>query len=109
MTKPLIISDCDEVLLHMVVPFAAWLDESQGVTFSMVGNDFSKAVRRKDTGELVEGAEIWRLLQGFFDTEMHRQMPIAGAVHAMNTLADHADLVILTNLTDKHTAFERWV
>jgi hypothetical protein len=104
MSKPLIISDCDEVLLHMVVPFAAWLDETQGMTFTMNGNDFAKAVRRKDTGELVEGPEIWRLLQGFFDSEMHRQTPIAGAVHAINTLAQHADVVILTNLTDRHNA-----
>ena len=28
MAKPLIISDCDEVLLHMIVPFRDWLDES---------------------------------------------------------------------------------
>jgi hypothetical protein len=42
------------------------------------------------------------LLKQFFDTEMHRQTPIAGAVHAMKTLADHADVVVLTNLTDQH-------
>ncbi len=107
MSKPLIISDCDEVLLHMVVPFAQWLDESQGVTFSMVGNDFSRAVRWKDSGELVEGPKIWEFLQGFFDNEMHRQYPIAGAVSAINTLADHADVVILTNLHDKHNEARR--
>ena len=104
MTKPLIISDCDEVLLHMVVPFAQWLDETQGVTFKMNGNDFANAVRRKDSGELVEGPEIWRLLQGFFDGEMHRQQPIAGAVAGINKLAQHADVVILTNLHDRHNA-----
>jgi FMN phosphatase YigB (HAD superfamily) len=107
MTKPLIISDCDEVLLHMVVPFAQWLDESQGVSFSMVGNDFSRAVRWKDSGELVEGPKIWEFLQGFFDNEMHRQFPIAGAVGAINTLAEHADVVILTNLRDKHNEARR--
>ena len=107
MTKPLIISDCDEVLLHMVVPFAQWLDETQGVSFSMVGNDFSRAVRWKDSGELVEGPKIWEFLQGFFDNEMHRQYPIAGAVGAINTLAEHADVVILTNLHDKHNEARR--
>jgi len=25
MARPLIISDCDEVLLHMIVPFGVWL------------------------------------------------------------------------------------
>jgi len=102
MSKPLIISDCDEVLLHMVVPFGEWLNETQGVSFKLVGNDFSKAIRNRDTGEPVEPAEIWRLLNGFFDNEMHRQTPIAGAVGAINALKDHADVVILTNLHDKH-------
>ena len=107
MTRPLIISDCDEVLLHMVVPFAEWLDETQGVSFSMIGNDFSRAVRWKDSGELVEGPKIWEFLQGFFDNEMHRQTPIAGAIGAINTLREHADVVILTNLHDKHNEARR--
>lgn len=102
MSKPLIISDCDEVLLHMVVPFGEWLNETQGVSFKLVGNDFAMAIRNRDTGEPVEPAEIWRLLNGFFDNEMHRQTPIAGAVPAINALKDHADVVILTNLHDKH-------
>ena len=41
------------------------------------------------------------MLGGFFDTEMHRQMPIPGAIEGINALADHADVVILTNLTDE--------
>jgi ribonucleotide monophosphatase NagD (HAD superfamily) len=33
---------------------------------------------------------------------MDSQMPIAGAVEGINTLAEKADVVILTNLTDHH-------
>lgn len=102
MARPLIISDCDEVLLHMIVPFGAWLEETQPVSFKLIGNDFSKAIRDKQSGEPVEPMEIWRLLNLFFDNEMHRQNPIIGAVGAINTLKDHADVVILTNLADKH-------
>lgn len=100
MSKPLIISDCDEVLLHMVVPFAEWLDQEHAISFEMGGNDFARAVRYKASGELLEGPAIWKLLNGFFDTEMHRQYPISGAVQAINTIAEHADVVILTNLAD---------
>lgn len=107
MTKPLLISDCDEVLLHMVVPFGKWLDEEHGVSFHMVGNDFAKAVRYKDSGELVEGPEIWRLLNLFFDGQMHRQYPIAGAVGGINRLAEDADVVILTNLMDHRAEARR--
>jgi hypothetical protein len=107
MTRPLVISDCDEVLLHMVGPFAQWLDEAHDIEFRMVGNDFSKALRHKGSGELVEPGTIWPLLGGFFDTEMHRQTPIPGAVEAMAALAEDADVVILTNLTDRHNEARR--
>ena len=35
MSRPLLISDCDEVLLYMVVPFAQWLDEAHDVHFDV--------------------------------------------------------------------------
>lgn len=101
MSRPLIISDCDEVLLHMVAPFRDWLAESQGVTFRMEGNDFANAMRWTGSGEALEKQDIWKMLGGFFDTEMHRQQPIEGAVAGLNALADHADVVILTNLPDE--------
>ena len=104
MSRPLVISDCDEVLLHMVAPFRDWLAEAHDVEFSMAGADFGQALRHRDTRELVEGPEIWRLLNLFFDTEMHRQRPIAGAVEGVARLAEHADVVILTNLGDHRQA-----
>ncbi len=101
MNRPLIISDCDEVLLHMVAHFRDWLGESQGVTFKMEGNNFANAMRWNSTGEAVEERDIWRLLGGFFDTEMDRQLPIEGAIAGINAVGEHADVVILTNLTDE--------
>lgn len=98
--RPLIISDCDEVLLHMVAPFGEWLSETQGIKFRMEGANFAEALRRKDTGDAIPQEEMWRVLNIFFDTEMHRQKPIAGAVEAIGTLAEKADVVILTNLLD---------
>ncbi len=100
MNKPLIISDCDEVILHMVAPFRDWLGEVHDIRFAMEGSDFSRALTQQATGELVEGPEIWRLLNLFFDTEMHRQQPISGAVEGIKRLGEHADVVILTNLGD---------
>lgn len=107
MARPLIISDCDEVLLHMIVPFGQWLDETQPVRFKLVGNDFAKAIRDRATGEPIPPEDIWRYLSLFFDNEMHRQTPIAGAVDAINTLKTQADVVILTNLSDKHNEARR--
>ncbi len=100
MSRPLLITDCDEVLLHMVVPFADWLDEAHHIHFDLDSGNFVDALRHKATGDLIEASGIWPLLRGFFKTEMHRQQPITGAVEAITALADHADIVVLTNLTD---------
>jgi hypothetical protein len=100
MSRPLIISDCDEVLLHMVGPFRDWLGEQEGIDFDMSGGDFANAMKRRDTGAPVATAEMWKLLNRFFDNEMHRQYPISGAMAAMEALAGHADVVVLTNLLD---------
>jgi hypothetical protein len=102
MTRPLIITDCDEVLLHMVVPFGQWLDETHDVHFDMRERGFAEALRHKDSGAPVERALVWELLLGFFETEMHRQTPIAGAVEALHRLSEIADIVVLTNITERH-------
>ena len=102
MTRPLIISDCDEVLLHMVAPFKDWLEASQGVSFHLEGHNFAEALRWQESGELLAPPDIWKMLRLFFDNEMDSQMPIAGAVEGINTLAEKADVVILTNLIDHH-------
>ena len=98
--RPLLISDCDEVLLHMVVPFRDWLDEAHDVHFDLVHGDWGEALRHKHDGTVVERGRVWDLLNLFFDTEMHRQQAIDGAVEAIARLSDVADVVILTNLLD---------
>ncbi|WP_298398792.1 HAD family hydrolase [Sphingobium sp.] len=102
MTRPLIITDCDEVLLHMVVPFRAWLDETHDVHFDMRERGFAEALRHKDSGEPLERQHVWELLLAFFETEMHRQAPIAGAVEALHRLSAIADIEVLTNITQRH-------
>jgi hypothetical protein len=100
MSRPLLISDCDEVLLNMVVPFAEWLDEAHQIHFDLDSGQFLDALRHKVTGKVLKGSDIWPLLNGFFDTEMHRQPAIPGAVEALDALSVHADIVVLTNLLD---------
>jgi FMN phosphatase YigB (HAD superfamily) len=100
MTRPLIVSDCDEVLLHMIGPFRDWLGEAHEIDFDLSGSEFHKAMTRRSDGALVEVEEVWPLLNRFFDTEMHRQFPIVGAVEAVTELSKHADVVVLTNLLD---------
>lgn len=98
--RPLIISDCDEVILYMVAPFKEWLEQSQGVDFNLDGQNFAEALRWQESGEVLEASDVWRKLGGFFDTEMDKQLPIVGAIDALNELNEHADVVVLTNLVD---------
>jgi FMN phosphatase YigB (HAD superfamily) len=97
MSRPLLISDCDEVLLHMMVHFRDWLGEAHDIDFHLDGHDFYHAMKHRD-GTQVDIKRMWQLLDGFFDTEMDRQTPIAGALEALHTLSADADVVVLTNL-----------
>ena len=90
MTRPLVISDCDEVLLYMMAPFRDWLGEQQGIDFDMGAGDFTLAMTHRESGEIVARDDMWRLLNLFFDNEMHRQSPVSGMIDAMAALREHA-------------------
>jgi len=104
MNRPLLISDCDEVLLHMLVHFADWVDEAHGLHFALAAPGFREAVTDKSSGKPVDEDRIRPLLDGFFDGEMHRQNVVPGAAEALSTLAEVADIVILTNIGDEYHA-----
>lgn len=99
MSRPLVVTDCDEVLLHMVRHFARWLDESHGIELELGASPF-QTVRRRAGGEPLTDEEKWRYLDLFFDTEMASQTPIDGSVAAIAELQREADVVVLTNLAD---------
>lgn len=100
MSRPLLITDCDEVLLHMVAHFDDWLDEAHGIDFAFESGSFGDAMTIRDTGEAVPAEKVWPLLEQFFREEMHRQTIVPGAVEALGRIGEVADIVILTNLGD---------
>jgi hypothetical protein len=104
MSRPLLITDCDEVLLHMLRHFAEWVDEAHELHFALDAPGFREALRHKATGDPVEEARIWPLLDGFFESEMHRQNVVPGAAEALAAISAHADIVILTNIGDDYEA-----
>lgn len=99
MTRPLLISDCDEVLLHMVRHFATWLDEAHDIEFRYDSWELAKNMRRRGGAPLTQ-EEMFGYLGGFFPAEMARQTLVPHAGQALAALAEHADIVILTNLED---------
>jgi len=96
--RPLLITDCDEVLLHMVSHFAEWLEAEQDVRFALETGRFSDAMTVIGTGEPLALDQAWILLDAFFRGEMHRQTPVPGAVEALGRIGEVADIMILTNL-----------
>ena len=98
MSKPLFVTDCDEVLLYMVTPFKQWLSDTQSIDFDLENGGFEGALTHRADGKKVAAEEIWPLLGGFFDTEMEAQLPMPGAVESLFEIAKIADVVILTNL-----------
>jgi hypothetical protein len=104
MSRPLLISDCDEVLLHMIGHFADWVDDAHDMHFAIETPGFADAIRYKESGLPVPAERVWPLLDLFFDTEMHRQNVVPGAVEALARIGETADIVILTNLGDQYQA-----
>ena len=101
MNRPLLITDCDEVLLHMVAHFDAWLGETHDIAFAFESGSFGGAMTEKSSGAVVAEDRVWPLLEQFFRGEMHRQTIVPGAVEALGRISEIADIVILTNLGDE--------
>ena len=103
MSRPLLITDCDEVLLHMVSHFAEWLEADHGIKFAYETGKFSDALTVVETGESLALDQAWLLLDAFFRSEMHRQTLVPGAAEALGRIGEVADIVVLTNLgSDAH-------
>ena len=100
MSRPLLITDCDEVLLHMVAHFRDWVGETRDMDFALHTGEFSDALTHRADGRVVDEAEVWPLLDGFFATEMARQTLVPHAGEALRRIGEIADVVILTNIRD---------
>jgi FMN phosphatase YigB (HAD superfamily) len=103
-SRPLVVTDCDEVLLHFVRHFGDWLREDYGMAFRLDGNPFAQDLTLPGRSEPLSMDDKWRFLDLFFDTQMARQTPVAGAVAAINELQREAEVVVLTNLADQFNA-----
>jgi hypothetical protein len=96
--RPLLILDCDEVILEFASPFARWLADRHDIelrfdSFALVGN-----MRHRADGRPVDMADFPALLDSFFAEGQPLQAPAPGAVEALNALARAMDLVVLTNI-----------
>ena len=100
-TRPLIVSDIDEVILNFVQPFKDYLDHQGFVlrteTYQLTGNVFPK-----DSDAPTPGPEVFKMLSHFFVTQADWQDLVNGALPALNRLAKHFDVVLLTAMPHAH-------
>jgi len=103
MSRPLFISDCDEVILHFMPHFAEWIGETTDLRLKLDAPSFAGALTSK-SGAAVPAERIWALLDLFFEAEMHRQNVVPGAIASLSAIAERAEIVILTNIGDQFQA-----
>ncbi|MHA7773173.1 hypothetical protein [Roseibium sp. M-1] len=100
-SRPLIICDVDEVVLHMISHLEEYLHARELMflkyEYRMTGNIAGKADR-----QLLSSDDVRRHLLSFFDEISHSQDMVPGATEALNALAVDWDIVFLTNLPGGH-------
>ena len=101
MTRPLLITDCDEVLLHMVRHFRTWVGDTHAIDYSIGAGHMGESMRRRANGMALTADEVWPMLGEFFPAEMERQTLVPHAREALTMLGQQADIVVLTNLADE--------
>lgn len=100
MSRPLVICDCDEVLLHFADPFRDFLSDVHDMELNFESFSLAGSIRRRACGTGITQADVEPLLDGFFEQWIDRQYPADGAVEALAELSRDADIVILTNVKD---------
>src|SRR3546814_5656545 len=99
--RPLLITACDEVLLHFVTPFHGWAGEAHDIDFELERHDFFNSLRYRACGSPVEREKGWAIFNQFFTDEMHRQPLVPDAAETLTAIAAHADVVVRS---EEHTS-----
>lgn len=98
-TRPLIISDADEVLLQFMVGLEHFLDRHacymDMTSFRIHGN-----VKHRASGDTVSDETVTGFLKSFFESETGKLKAVPGAADALSGLSKHAQIIILSNLPE---------
>ncbi len=96
-SRPVLICDVDEVILHLVDPFVDVIKERgfelKTHSFKLLGNVLDAKTGREATQE-----EVWGSLQQLFEEQSVRQGIVEGAVEGLKQISADIDIVFLTNM-----------
>ena len=99
--RPLIVSDADEVLVRFADPLRSFL-ETRDLYFELTDYRLVGNVRRRHNNQPVEKLELFGLIDDFFAETVDSMPMVHGAIEALTTLSERADVVILTNVPDTY-------
>lgn len=104
--RPLLVLDVDEVVLEFIQPFIGYIGslglELRTDSFRLHGNVFDRATHAAVTDERVS-----LLIEEFYFVQADWQTAPAGAAEALATLAEKAEVVMLTAMPHRHRATRR--
>lgn len=96
--RPILILDCDGVILEFIAPFSAWLARDHGVRMALTGPTIANSMTRLDNGSAVDDLQFPAFLDMFFAHGQFSQPPTTGATEALASLAVDMNIVVLTNI-----------
>lgn len=105
-TRPLLVCDVDEVILHLVAPFEQLLNEG-GMELRKKLVKLNGNVFHKSDGREAKQEDIWGVLNQLFEQQIERQTIVDGAVSILAELSNDIDIVLLTNLPHKYGDLRR--
>lgn len=105
-SRPLLVLDVDDVVLEFLRPFMSFLD-GQGhqlalQTFKLFGNITDKA-----SGQLAEKEAVQGMITTFFEAQATWQTLTEGAAPVIASIAEHAEIVMLTAMPHRFRAARR--
>ena len=95
--RPLIVSDCDEVLCLFMQAFEDYL-AAQGMYFDWASYALSGNVRRLADKLSVPVEQVAPLVEAFFTAHTESIEPVPGAAESLAALSARAQIVVLTNV-----------
>jgi hypothetical protein len=105
-TRPLVVLDVDEVLLEFIRPFIGFLG-SNGLKFDTSSFRLHGNISEVTSGTIIDNDRVTALIDGFFAVQADWQTAADGAAEAIASLADSAEIVMLTAMPHKHRATRR--
>jgi hypothetical protein len=97
LSRPLLICDVDEVILHFLSDFEIFANDA-GYHFDAANHNWGSNIRYKSNGEGASQHDSGNLIELYFATRTRHMKPIDHAVDSLLALSNDAEIVLLTNL-----------